>query len=795
MRGVWVGGYCLAVALLFSAPLLARLSARGIIDWPETAAHYAAARQTVLGARQFPLWNPYLCGGAPALGTPQTYFLSPLFLAVLLFDPVVGPKLAVPLYLFLGGLGMWLLARRLGSSSGAALLSVPVFLTSGFLAMHLAVGQFVWLTVAYLPWVFVGYLRSARRWWWLVLGAAALALIGIEGRSYLVAYAGLFLLTVAAAADLRRRGRERALVRAGVLLLLAFLLGAWKFVPDLFFLADRAQALPDTPRIPLTLLPKMLFFRETDPLARVAGPHALTWFEYGAYLGVLPVALALTALVRRSARAALLPWVIGGGVLLLLTVSGSQSNLLEALPVTRELRNAQRAFVVVVFVTALLAARGLDELVLRLPARVRRRGTLLIAVVVAAVVADLALVTAPALTRGYPGAESGGPFSDVALEIRAREVGDEPRRLFPVFGPQTVGQTFIVPTRSVTQVELAVGEPLPPSAARIRVEARDDTAGRTVSVREVTVGEAARRPGRLAIPLRLTGRRGHRVTVTFSAPGLSSAVPLRVWHEPAGTFYPDGALVRNGALREGDLGMMLRRPLPTAVVVARWLRVHPRSAGVLVAAAAAVGAALWLGVRLSAGSHRARRALVLLLGAAGLATLLASVATLEVLGALVRPLSPPASAFSQSASSDPYAAVVGNRGAVNLCPAVILAWRPATAVRTMEYQGTYRGEAFLDGAGTATLQSFTPNALAVAVDAAAPARVVVNQNAAAGWRASPGRVGRTPDGLLAVDVPAGAFQLTLRYWPPGLTVGLVLTALATAGLLGAALWERRRSTK
>src|SRR5688572_5511110 len=159
-----------ALALAFSWPLLTRLSATGIWDWSEAAATYEGARHTVLQYGQFPLWSPYLCGGYPAIGNPQTYWLSPVFLFVLLFGSIVGPKLAVTAYIVVGSLGMWLLARRLGISHPAALLAAPVYLTSGFMGIHLSGGQFLWLSLVWVPWIFLGYIRGRHSLPWLVGG-------------------------------------------------------------------------------------------------------------------------------------------------------------------------------------------------------------------------------------------------------------------------------------------------------------------------------------------------------------------------------------------------------------------------------------------------------------------------------------------------------------------------------------------------------------------------------------------------------------------------------------------------
>jgi len=130
-------------------------------------------------------------------------------------------------------------------------------------------------------------------------------------------------------------------------------------------------------------------------------------------------------------------------------------------------------------------------------------------------------------------------------------------------------------------------------------------------------------------------------------------------------------------------------------------------------------------------------------------------------------------------------------------------WKPAAGI--VEGEGP---QARIEPAraGTVRQTSWTPNALAFAVELTEPATLVVNQNYETGWQASTGRIGafrgaaplwRPGDpappgpqaiGLLAVSLPAGRFDVALRHRPPGLGLGIVLTLV---GLVLAAAVVRR----
>jgi hypothetical protein len=94
-------------------------------------------------------------------------------------------------------------------------------------------------------------------------------------------------------------------------------------------------------------------------------------------------------------------------------------------------------------------------------------------------------------------------------------------------------------------------------------------------------------------------------------------------------------------------------------------------------------------------------------------------------------------------------------------------------------------------AGTAARTAWSPARIDVRVDLARPARLLVNQNYHPGWRASAGRV-VDDGGLIAVDLPAGQCDVTLRFRPRSAIAGFASTLAALAALGWIALRARRR---
>jgi len=90
-------------------------------------------------------------------------------------------------------------------------------------------------------------------------------------------------------------------------------------------------------------------------------------------------------------------------------------------------------------------------------------------------------------------------------------------------------------------------------------------------------------------------------------------------------------------------------------------------------------------------------------------------------------------------------------------------------------------------AGRVQRTYWSPNRIDLDVTLERPARLRINQNWHGGWRASTGTV-VSDDGLLAVDLPAGAHHVRLRFLPRSAIAGL----LGSIAAFAAAAWIARR---
>lgn len=136
-----------------------------------------------------------------------------------------------------------------------------------------------------------------------------------------------------------------------------------------------------------------------------------------------------------------------------------------------------------------------------------------------------------------------------------------------------------------------------------------------------------------------------------------------------------------------------------------------------------------------------------------------------------------------------YPTIAAGKGAKDFCPVVLRAYRRSSTVRARE-DANYRGEVFARGEARTELTTFSPNQLNLHVKTATDDLVLVNQTYDRGWSAGSFPV-ENADGLLAVRVPAGVHDLRLKYRPPGLLIGSLIT-LGTFALL-ALLWLRHHA--
>jgi len=133
--------------------------------------------------------------------------------------------------------------------------------------------------------------------------------------------------------------------------------------------------------------------------------------------------------------------------------------------------------------------------------------------------------------------------------------------------------------------------------------------------------------------------------------------------------------------------------------------------------------------------------------------------------------------------------MMANTGVINCYGVPRDKKRPPSALPVTHRR--YRGQVYVEGAGEASLQAWSPNGIEVAVrDAEQGAVLVYNMNHREGWRSDVGPV-KAHRGLVSVAVPSGGSHVRLWYRPPRLGQGVGVAALTIIFLLGLGWRERR----
>lgn len=397
----------------------------GIHDWPQFYAWYEIPRRAILEYGQVPLWNPWLMGGGMEIGHPQSGFLSPFFLPVLLFGPVVGLKLAAASLGTFGLWGMWRLTRQLSCGRAAAFLAACLWGFNGWFASHLLMGHFNMLPFFLLPWVVGSYLRGR-----CALAGTFWALMFLSGGSYPFLMTGLFLIVLAVCLGIFGRSASHA---RGMVKTMVWGLGlsAVKLIPALDFMAQWDFIYPDyTAATPAVFL-RGLFDRHLPLISNYR--EGLGSWEYSAYVGATPL-LALLGI--RFCRSALERSLLVAGAIGLLLAWGDWGLLspyrlfFSRLPILASFHVPYRFIVLTLFSLSILLAMQLTSW-----SRGSARRGILLWMIACGVTADLLFVShrlfglhAPAPP---PSVERQEQFSQRRIGFTGRGAAPEERLLEP----------------------------------------------------------------------------------------------------------------------------------------------------------------------------------------------------------------------------------------------------------------------------------------------------------------------------------------------------------------------------
>ncbi len=338
-----------------------------LLDVPTVTYPFAAFFREAMRQGEFPLWASGAGAGFPFLATFQSALLSPFTWLALVVPLPEWTVVSASLRLLTGGLGMFVFARRLGLSAGAATVGGVSYLLNPFTLLwleHPLAGVPPWV-----PWMLVAAHATARGGW---RSAAALAvttgLVLGGGHPHTGAAAASLGALYAAFTAGRTPRPQFALARVSIGLALCVALVAVQVLPFLEYLSMsrlyvwRTSYALNPFHQPLAALPTLLLpqlWGHPD-VGNYIGPT--NYLEQTLYVGVPTLLLAAAALTSRSHRAT--AWFFAGvGTLALLVIMGTPG-LLHVISVAPLLKAASlpRFMIIVTTCAAALAAIGAERL-------------------------------------------------------------------------------------------------------------------------------------------------------------------------------------------------------------------------------------------------------------------------------------------------------------------------------------------------------------------------------------------------------------------------------------------------
>lgn len=361
-----------AVALVYWGPAFFHPSSTGFGDWQMVHHNWEVGWVSLTRYGEFPLWDPFHCGGITMWGNPEAQHLSPFFFLSLLTGTTLAIKIMVVVHAWLGLLGTYVLARREHRlSAPASLFAALLWACSGFFAWQIGAGHGTFVSFYLLPWVLLAWRRAVVDWRMSAVLALLMGLVAFEGGTYPFPYFVLLLAFDAGVLLARRASPGRVALAAGLSGALTLLLSAVRWIPSLITLSR----IPRNADIPDAIAP----WEIVEMLGRSRFPwehagHPFVWPEYSAYIGITGLVaglLGIWAAVRARRYEPLAALVVFGLLIAGQFAAFAPWSLIHQLPVYRSLRVPSRFSVLFTFYFALLAGFAIDTWLPRILARPR----------------------------------------------------------------------------------------------------------------------------------------------------------------------------------------------------------------------------------------------------------------------------------------------------------------------------------------------------------------------------------------------------------------------------------------
>jgi len=389
---------------MFLFPIFENFDKWGIHDWDQHQFYNGVPRKTILEYNQIPLWNPYYCGGNVMLANPQSGFLSPFYLTVLLFGVIHGLKINILFHLIFGMFGMYILSRHLKMGNMASYLPPFIFMLSGIFVSHMAVGHTNWLPMAFIPWVLYFSIKSVKKIKYFPLASIFLVLMIFGGATRVFPLTILFLLIYFVLESLRNRNFVY-LKRFLLISCLTLFMASIKIFPVANLIKsdildyNHSFGVTNIQGFDFNMLLNSLLNHTLvkDPFAFYFAGQTFQWHEYNAYIGIIALSLSCIGLLFAFRRE--WPLVITSFVFLLLSFGSNFVlnffGIFGILPFFNTLHVPSRAIIIVIFCLSIFSGLFVSKL------EYKKIGKLVLFILILIVFINLIMVNGKILDKPF----------------------------------------------------------------------------------------------------------------------------------------------------------------------------------------------------------------------------------------------------------------------------------------------------------------------------------------------------------------------------------------------------------
>jgi hypothetical protein len=394
-KNLLLSGILLAFILFLFRDILLN---RHFLFGSDFVAFYLGLKQflfTEIHTRQsLPFWNPYTYSGMPFWAHFESTIFYPLGLLFWLLSPERAFGLTVLFHLLLGSVLMHLLSKSFYASPWASFVASAVFILNTFLMATLYDGQmhriFCYIWIPLILYLLNKALTSPSPWFYGSLAGAAWGTQILAGAPqdafYTFLAASLFL------AWNLKRPRKAAHHNAKVISILVLLffagsgLAAVQLLPAFEFMGQSVRASLGRydlitqgsypPEALITAFLPRFFGNYVNADYWVSGvPWSIPF--YNLYVGILPLFLLLFLTRDPSDRSRILQFSASLALLALVLALGSHTPVyrwVSILPGFDKIRAPAKIIMLWAFALALLAGKGMDDLIRLEDKSLRRRG-------------------------------------------------------------------------------------------------------------------------------------------------------------------------------------------------------------------------------------------------------------------------------------------------------------------------------------------------------------------------------------------------------------------------------------